>query len=128
VNKLQNAINELATNINDSLGQRIMAYAEALGISPYLIIQNWLISEWAKKTARIKFEGTNTAKIMPEFQWEIKDGQRELVTGEALFNNLVEYYTQELKAEHPEKIVYKESKNMTVSKTPDGERVFDIRD
>jgi len=75
---------------------RIKYFADELKMPSYLVVQNIIIDHWARQAARILVEGASPHRMLPEFPKEVSDGKENVVTGEALFNSLVETYKREL--------------------------------
>ena len=74
---------------------RLVSISKGLDIPLYLVIQNLLISEWARKAA--SREVIHPGQLLPEFAKEVlDDGTKNLITGEQLFNNLFSIYKEEL--------------------------------
>ena len=87
----------LFSQIDPSLLSRLRIFSEGLEIPMWLVIQNLLIDQWARTAARAKVEGGFVHRLLPEFAEEtLEDGTERLVTGEALFRSLVDWYEQEL--------------------------------
>jgi len=88
----------LFLNMDSSLLHRLQIFSEELEIPLWMVIQNTLISDWARKAARIEVEGPDQYRLLPEFITDIlDDGTEEPRTGEYLFNTLVQTYKRELK-------------------------------
>jgi hypothetical protein len=101
--ELQKTFVNLSVKIDSGLGHRIMLFSEQLKIPAWLVIQNLLLADWARRVASFEVEGADHVNIMPEFQWRVLDnGNRELITGEELYRVLVEYYKQEIKVTKPQ--------------------------
>lgn len=87
---------ELSLKMDSTLMVRMKHYAERLGIPLWLVIQNILISDFARKTARIMVEGASPNRELPEFVKSVfEDGIKEIKTGDDLFKYLVEIYKRE---------------------------------
>jgi|GEM_PF-5671829 len=86
VDQLINDGLELAANMDYQLGLRVRIFSVALGIPYWLIVQNTLISDWARQGARDK----NAPRALREFQK--RDG--EVVTGHELYRDLLDSYQE----------------------------------
>jgi hypothetical protein len=76
---------------------RLKYFSDTFNIPLRLVVQNLLIKEWARCAAIIEVEGANSHRMLPEFSKELsEDGKENVVTGEDLFNSLVEVYKKEL--------------------------------
>ena len=88
---------EMPLKMDLTLMVRMKNYADRMGVPLWLCIQNILISDFARKTARTRVEGPNPHRVLPEFTREVlDDGTERVQTGDALFSTLVEMYKQEL--------------------------------
>ena len=98
--QLEQGCNDLAVNMDDSLAQRLMLFSEQLQMPLWLIIQNLLLADWARRCASFEVEGFSPPRIIPEFAREqLEDGTEQVITGESLWNSLVEVYKKELIAQ-----------------------------
>ena len=87
---------ELAAKLDVNLWHRIMIFHEQLEIPAWLIIQNILIDHWARHSARTLVEGISHKRVLPEFVKNVlEDGSKEVKTGEALWDYLVDIYKAE---------------------------------
>jgi hypothetical protein len=94
----------LMANIDASLLVRIRFFADGLGIEPWLVIQNILISEWARNAARIKVNGHDPARLLLEFSRDVYlDGTEKVKTGDDLFNTLFEIYKRQFTLERQDR-------------------------
>jgi len=76
---------------------RLKYFSDTFNIPYRLVVQNLLIKEWAKCAAIVEVEGGSPSRAFPEFAKEVlEDGTERVITGEALFNSLVETYKREL--------------------------------
>ena len=89
--------NWILSKMDTNVLVRIKYFADELKIPSYLVVQNIIIDHWARQAARILVEGANPHRMLPEFPKEVFDnGTEQVVTGEPLFNSLVETYKREL--------------------------------
>jgi hypothetical protein len=76
---------------------RLKYFSDTFNIKLRLVVQNLLIKEWARCAAIVEVEGAQPHQLMPEFAREVlEDGTERVITGESLFNSLVETYKREL--------------------------------
>ena len=87
---------DMPSNMDTNVLANIKTYADGLNIPLWIVIQNILISDFARKQARVMVEGANPRQLLPEFTFSTKDdGTKEFLTGSDLFKSLVEMYKQE---------------------------------
>lgn len=100
--KLDNELREqgmmVFSKMPDGLLHRLKWFSEALEIPVWQVVHNLLIDQWARTAARAEVEGGFVHRLLPEFAKEtLGDGTEGLVTGEALFKALVDFYVNEEK-------------------------------
>jgi len=89
---------ELMLKMDSVLRLRMIRYAERLGIPLWLVIQNILISDFARSAALARVKGPGAPQLHLEFiKDESPDGKQITRTGDDLFQFLLEIYEQELK-------------------------------
>ncbi len=96
--ELAHQVNELALNMDESLAQRLLFFSEGLKMPLWIIIQNFLLADWARRCASFEVvEGGAPPRIMPEFVKEVLDnGEEKVITGGQLWDNLFNDYKKEL--------------------------------
>ncbi len=88
---------QLMLSIDPVVLSRIRYLSQSIGVEEWLIMQNIIISEWARQEARIAVNGQERPHYYPEFAVATSgDGSKKLLTGEQLFNTLVEEYKKTL--------------------------------
>ena len=88
---------DMPSNMDTNVLANITAHSEGLGIRLWQLVESILISYYAHKEARVLVEGAHPHGSLPEFTKEVLgDGAERPITGEALFNSLVEVYKEEL--------------------------------
>jgi hypothetical protein len=86
----------LMANFDPSVLIRMRYFSDGLSIPLWQVIQNILISDWARKSARMRVEGPGSQEL-PEFTKEtFSDGIERVKTGQDLFNWLKQAYIDEL--------------------------------
>jgi hypothetical protein len=97
--KLTNQNEEILTKMDASVVARLRYFSENLDIPLWMVIQNIIISDWARKAARVEIEGAHPSRPLPEFvrSGSDKDNMKTL-TGSELFDHLTQIYKQELSA------------------------------
>lgn len=82
---------DMLLNFDEGFYKRVEEYAEALKLPEYMVIQNMVISEIAKKSAKAKVWGERQEMLF-EFPVVSKGVQLRMMTGEELFKSLEKMY------------------------------------
>jgi hypothetical protein len=97
---------DLMINMDPVLRLRMQEYAKKLDIPLWIVIQNILLKDWAKKMADILVNGPQPGKLAPEFSRKKQaNGNIEAVTGKELYEFLLKTYKKELLQQKVDKII-----------------------
>ena len=87
----------LMANMDASVLYRVRSFPQGLELPVWLVVQNTLISEWARKGAKIEVQGPEGFRILHQFTWSGGDRDSEKpMTSFELFEYLVQTYSSEL--------------------------------
>ena len=120
---------DLPLKMDNTLMIHIKNYSDRLNIPLWLVIQNILISDFAYKQARMMVEGAHPYRMLPEFIKEVlDDGTEQVMTGEALFSNLIEVYKKEMTTQKDNLAQLEKSRDNLLAKylsTPQGKAEYE---
>jgi hypothetical protein len=89
---------DMLMNFDNGFYQRIRQYSTGLKVPEYVVIQNMIINQIAKKSAETKVWGEHQ-RLLKEFAFAGEGENMRIITGEELFNMLEGSYIHEEKKE-----------------------------